>query len=368
MSSSFVVFCGCVPGLEQPLVSELELILGSLSNARSRPGGVELRLTSTQIRRAHELSHLAEFVRVTIGRRKDITSFPLLEEAFARLPWHAWLGTKARFTLKATAEKSRLIHTGAIEERFVRWLTALGHTPDSESPEHYLHIRMFRDTLAVSIDSRTQPLHQRGYRAQFVNGSLRETLAAACVSATMPADVKTVCDGFAGAGTMLLESHFWPFHETTVAVDPTSRASESIDHWPAMQSDTTRARREVTKRRVIAVDVEPKALEACAHNSASLGVSWTIEQGDFSRLSSLIQAEDGPAWMLSNLPYGKLVRPPELRKTIARLVEWLPKSGLAGASILASPETMSMPRSPGWDAPLQFSNRGLGVRLYRWRA
>ncbi len=367
MSSSFVVFCGCAPGLESTLVRELEWILGESGSWRTRPGGVELRLTPLQLRRVHDLSHLAEFVRVTIGRRKDVTSFALLEEASARMPWHAWLGVGARFTLKATAEKSRLIHTGAIEERFVRWLAAAGHTPDSEGPEHYVHIRMFRDSLAVSIDSRIHPLHQRGYRPHFVNGSLRETLAASCIAATLPADVSVVCDGFAGAGTLLLESHFWPRGETGANLDSEESAQESIDRWPSMPKDLPVFRRTVSHRPTIAVDADPRAVEACRRNAEQLGVSWTIEQGDFTRVGELVGGASGGAWMVSNLPYGKLVRPNDLRRLTERLVKWLPSSGLDGASLLASPDTIQVPDSPNWDSPLQFSNRGLGVRLYRWR-
>lgn len=283
------------------------------------------------------------------------------------MPWHAWLGGGARFTLKATAEKSKLIHTGAIEERFVRWLAALGHAPDSEGAEHYIHIRMFRDSLAVSIDSRTHPLHQRGYRPHFVNGSLRETLAASCIAATLPEDLTTVCDGFAGAGTLLLESHFWPFGQVGAPVEPAESPRESIDRWPSMPADLPVFRRTISRRRVIAVDADPKAVEACRRNSQELGVDWTIEQGDFSRLAELVAGNTGGTWMVSNLPYGKLVRPNDLRRLTARLVKWLPNSGLDGASLLAAPDTIQVPDSPNWDTPLSFSNRGLGVRLFRWR-
>ncbi|MCA9516899.1 MAG: hypothetical protein KC635_18280, partial [Myxococcales bacterium] len=109
------LFAACAPGLEPLLAAEAEAL--GLGPARVEPGGVALPGGADAVERACLGLGLALRVQV------ELTAFPVghlaeLERRAAKLPWAAWLGRVAT-TVKATCRRSRLYHSGAVEERLL---------------------------------------------------------------------------------------------------------------------------------------------------------------------------------------------------------------------------------------------------------
>lgn len=101
-----------------------------------------------------------------------------------------------------SAASCALFHTDAVSERVRRHLKS--HLPlhDVRADAPAVHVHGERDTFTVSIDaSGPAPLHRRGGKARVGTAPLKETLAAAVLSAVCEAEgLWDGVEGFAGDG------------------------------------------------------------------------------------------------------------------------------------------------------------------------
>lgn len=251
-------FIVATPGLERSLERELQ-VLGIPGRLETTPGGVFASGSNETLWRVVLQSRVAEAVRMRLGDPFHAPDVRSLDKRLQSLPWEDCLAldrtaqgapTLDPLEVKATSDKSRIYHTGLIEERVavaiekrhssvqastlqtkldkkeenslaITPLEADGSTsadpPVLRRPpapaEVRVHIR--HDECHVSIGA-SGPLHQRGYRTALGEAPLRETLAAACVLASPLLRRLTVAahmgeelvfwDPFCGSGTLLLEA------------------------------------------------------------------------------------------------------------------------------------------------------------------
>ena len=238
----FLVFVTCLPGLEPFLHKEIEYLRniweGHDSNTTTNQstqiprviaGGV--KLTIPTIAHLYTLrlflgtaSHIYIRLNGNPDRSYSATScaqipplfrargFPELERKLKDLiiaqEWNQWLSIKTsrdsknaskvpEWNLKVhvTTSKSKLIHTKAVEERIVKWIgEELGldlrndmpdTTQDNQTkPTLRILVRIERDTVQLSLDATTYPMHLRGYRVNPHKAPLREDLAFALLMAS----------------------------------------------------------------------------------------------------------------------------------------------------------------------------------------
>ena len=140
--------------------------------------------------------------------------FPELERKLKDLviaqDWKRWLGSiktksfketnaksKAQelsLQIHVTTSKSKLIHTKAVEERIRKYIgEVLGLDLDKIDPSNNTEsedtatirflVRIERDTVQISLDATSEPIHMRGYRKNPYKAPLREDLAFALLMA-----------------------------------------------------------------------------------------------------------------------------------------------------------------------------------------
>lgn len=114
------LFAACLPGLEPLLAAELTA-LGATPD--EQPGGVSFRGSRDLLMRAHLHLGTASHLLLRCATFRCL-SLKELERKVAALPWSSWLSREAVFEVEATAKKSRLYHSGAIEERVQRGIAA----------------------------------------------------------------------------------------------------------------------------------------------------------------------------------------------------------------------------------------------------
>ena len=140
-ATRFRTFLACAPGLERALGVEVQRI-GALvacadgvpstphvSKARLEQGGVEVWLSREALWAACHYARCVERVRVRLGSggaTHRATDFRTFRAIAARLPWAAFYaaGVRLHADVRATASKSKLIHSGALEERVFAALAA----------------------------------------------------------------------------------------------------------------------------------------------------------------------------------------------------------------------------------------------------
>ena len=147
------------PGFEDVMMSELRAF--GFVHVQGEVGGVSFRGDPL---RANRVLSCATRILYRVGRF-PAPSFPAFERGFKALDLSRFGG----LTPQASTRKSKLYHTGAIEERVARWCPS--------GPTTVL-IRLNKDKCTVSIDTSGERLHRRGWRLENGPAPMRETLAA----------------------------------------------------------------------------------------------------------------------------------------------------------------------------------------------
>ena len=113
MTQALPLFAACQPGVEPFLIAELEA-LGI--TADPVPGGATFEGDLEVLMRtclwlgtaSHVRIRLAQFLCRALGE---------LERKASEFPWRDWLTPRVPLDLRATSRRSRVYHTGAIQER-----------------------------------------------------------------------------------------------------------------------------------------------------------------------------------------------------------------------------------------------------------
>ncbi|MEZ6037846.1 MAG: class I SAM-dependent RNA methyltransferase [Planctomycetota bacterium] len=207
---TFEAFAACLPGLEPLLEGELRAL--ELS-PRAVPGGVEFRADVAAVMRACLWLGTASHVRIRLATFR-CRALGELERKARELPFAEWLSPRAPLHLQATARRSRVYHTGAIEQRVHDAIrAALGKAPPEakadaagERDGAHLQVRFDEDLCTLSLDATTTPLHRRGYRLDGRKAPLREDLAHALLLSAAHQPDEALLDPFCGSGTIVIEA------------------------------------------------------------------------------------------------------------------------------------------------------------------
>ena len=220
------LFASCAPGLEPWLEQEIrELDIRSVADVSSPINIVQdiggVRFEGDQWTLAHALVGLGLAARILVRIATfQVTELSNLDSYIGRLSWTGWLKRDAPRVIRASANKSRLYHSGAIEQRVMQGITRrMKDSPppvEDESIEQAasLVVRMEHDRCTISLDASGQPLHRRGYRLNPSHAPLREDLARAVVIASAWDRKRPLVDPMCGSGTLLIEAAMlaanWP--------------------------------------------------------------------------------------------------------------------------------------------------------------
>lgn len=207
-------YVSTLPGIERLCYEELARLGFSLPDTRPCKGGIEFAgrvhdcyLANLNLRTANRI-----LMRLTAFYASN---FRQLEKKLADLPWDLYLKNNSEFTLNITSRHSRLIHTGAIGERFTASLekrinarpegSEKSQVPDTGKSQQ-IFVRAENDLFTVSIDTSGELLHKRGLKIQGGKAPVRETIAAAilCLAGYQPGE--PLIDPMCGTGTFSLEA------------------------------------------------------------------------------------------------------------------------------------------------------------------
>ncbi len=370
------LFCAVSPGLEALLQQDLSAI-AEAKHVRLVLGGCEVQVDPVGVWGVVLRSRLTESARVRIGAFSART-FDELTAGMAKLPWAAWLPRCSTPEVRVSCTKSKLWHSGAVQERVQAQVHA--RLSDAKQPNSFhppaarVYVRIDHDAVRVSVDASGELLHRRGERTAVGRAPMRETLAAAVVlAAALPAGAH-VWDPFCGSGTMLLEAgrmagvgvrpreggyafELWPNH-----------APDAYAAWLAADAAVTDAA--VTDAALTEAAAAMPTLYGCDHDAkelegarlnlenAGLLAHTTLRACDFSEMAAEVPAG---ATIVSNLPYGRRADVGDVFRRFGRLLAkrkdldvWLVLGHASHADALRIPPK----------AALNLRNGGLRVGLY----
>ena len=293
------------PGLEEICGTEAAAL--GLEEVLSVAGGVAFSGGLRELYAANLHLRTATRVLVRLGEF-NATDFPELFRKALRLPWGSFLRPDTAIEIRATAHRSRLIHTGRIVETvnaaIDRALCRDARNDINAAFKQLILVRFEEDGCTISCDSSGELLHKRSYRTAAGAAPLRETLAAASLLLLGWDGSIPLCDPLCGSGTIAVEGALLATHQP-----PGRHRHFAFMHWPGYRPGLWEAltgdadRKIVTPSSVIyASDSDTCVLAVAAQNAKRAGVAEII---DFScsELQSL-PVRPGPGLVLCNPPYG----------------------------------------------------------------
>ena len=238
------------------------------------------------------------------------TTFAELERNARRVPWDRYVGRGRAAEFAVTARKSKLIHTGGIEDRLRSGLGA--RLPVSDKPRSAVAgaqlfvVRAVRDEFEISADSSGELLHLRGYRQAVGKAPIRETLAAALLLAEEWKGDTPLVDPFCGSGTIPVEAAL-----IARRIAPGIRRAFAVLHWPGADlrlwtSLVAEARSGELARApatILGSDRDKGAVAAARANAERAGVAADIEFSQCA-VSAIEPPGGGDGLVATNPPYG----------------------------------------------------------------
>lgn len=210
--SSYKLFIIVNPGLEDLAREELESKCPPVTLEVIK-GGIEVEADLAWIEKAHLLLKIPTRILMRVTEFK-VRDFPKLHQKMAKFPWNTVL-SHPKPSWEITCAKSRLNHTGRIEETLVSALEeAMVKQPLSRDwekknyPPQSFYVRIVDDNLTLSLDLTGEPLYKRGLQKIKGEAPLRESFAAAFVYELLK-DLNhevTLVDPMCGSGTLLTEA------------------------------------------------------------------------------------------------------------------------------------------------------------------
>ncbi len=341
MSQNYTILIPCAAGLEALLQSEVEALGLAQGPIEKKLGRLRLDTDQQGLHRALLELGLASSVELVLGRIKAL-SFGELVQKVQRLPWTDWLVPGQAFDVQARAKKSKLYHSGGIEERVAKGMLAVLGQPENMPDEEDIdllprvQVRFERDVAELSLDLAGRPLHQRGYRLDPGQAPLREDLARALVILSGWDKQATLLDPFCGSGTLLIEAAHLARGRAPGLGRPHALEQSALldkDLWVSLRLAAQERILDACPAALVGSDRDERALTACRANAERAGVlnDLDLHMAPLAEAPLLRQPDEAPAqgYLVSNPPFGqrlggkKLVH---LYQNLGHLFEALPKS------------------------------------------
>ncbi len=255
----------------------------------------------------------ADRVFISMGEFMAV-SFEELFQQTAALPWEEWIPSDGKFTVNGTSVKSKLFSVPDCQSIVKKAIVErLKQTYDIERfPEtgaaYTVRVTLLKDRVTLTLDTSGPGLHKRGYRVRDVAAPIKETLAAAMVQLSFWKSGRLLVDPFCGSGTIPIEAAMIGRN-----IAPGLSRAFASEEWEAIpkglwKEERTSAFEAIDYHsdiRILASDIDPKAVAAAKANAEEAGVDDCI---DFSvKPFKKLTASENHGIIIANLPYGERI-------------------------------------------------------------
>jgi putative N6-adenine-specific DNA methylase len=329
--SAFPIHIRCAPGLKA-LVAEEVRALGLPAEELGAGVGSEGELADVE-RLNLELG-CAQRVLVRVAERKA-GKLDRLEAKTGSIAWKKWIAPEQPLTIVVKSQRSRLYHSGAVDERVRRAIGERigGWRSDGEGvTEARLEVRVQGDSVTYWLDSSGEALHRRGYRLETGKAPLREDLAQALIRVSGWDRRSPLVDPMMGAGTVPIEAA-----RMARAIAPGIDRRFAFEAFPAFERAPWEALRAEARERTVATlpfpihgsDRNAGAIEITGRNAERAGVKASLTL-THAAISAAPFPESETGALVTNPPWGgRLGKGRDLRplyqtlgKVAARIPGW----------------------------------------------
>ncbi|KMQ51437.1 23S rRNA m(2)G2445 methyltransferase [Chitinispirillum alkaliphilum] len=274
----------------------------SLETEGSRDDAMRLNL---HIRTGHHV--LFEIARFRCSNADE------LYEKVNSIPWETMLSADGYFSVVSnvvnpTIRDNRYVNVRCKDAVVDRINVRKGRRPDSGPDRSRAVISVFwrEDRCRVYLDTSGESLSKRGYRKIPLTAPMQETLASGVVYASQCKDGEHFVNPMCGSGTISIEAALIK----SGRVPGLTRSNFGFYHflgfdmrsWDRMKQEARMSVRKNIDKKIIASDINEKAVDAAFRNASTAGVSNLIEfeTGDLSQTT----VPQSPGVIVVNPEYG----------------------------------------------------------------
>lgn len=377
-AGEFQAFAVSAPGVAPLVASEFRALDIPVSD--ESPAGVAFRASADMLLHANLWTRLASRIIVRLAEF-DARDFATLEKHGARVPWSHVIAPGVPVRFRVTCRKSRLYHSDAVAERLARAVLSAvpsasildrargdDDSDDDSAAEQLILVRLEHDHCVISADSSGALLHRRGWRQAIAKAPLRETLAAAMLTAAKWTPETPLADPFCGSGTIGIEA---ALRARNMA--PGLHRSFVMEQWPGvdaamviMQRAAARAQASAsTGVPIVMSDRDAGACEAAVANAERAGVLDDVEIVQCSLSDVDLSSISERGLVLTNPPYGLRVSDgADLRGLYARLGDVVREGGWGWRlGMLVPDQRFALQTGLRFSSALKTKNGGIGVSV-----
>lgn len=377
-------YVSCPPGLEPILAAEYHQLnfvrtkIKKSDEPHSRQpgdeesGGMEFEGPLEHVYLAN--LHLRSASRVTLRLDDFIAiTFAELRKKASKLDWEKYLIPGQKVRIQAVCHKSRLYHSGAVEERVLGAIndhfSASGKYVEQSkeaSEAQLILVRLVDDHCTISMDSSGELLYKRGYRQAVAKAPLRENLAAAMILASGWDKSSPLIDPFCGSGTIPIEAAL-----LARSIAPGINRTFQFMKWPVFDQKSwdlilNDAKKQIQPAtpEIFGFDRDTGAIEMAKANASRAGEKDIIQFK--SQAVSFLEPLTTPGWIITNPPYGvRIAENKDLRDLYAKFGSIL-KDKFTGWTLCLLSSEERLIANLGLGNPektIQFSNGGISVKF-----
>ena len=267
------MFASIPPGFSNIALSEAESKLEKVQNLHTTKGGLSFNGTIEDIVKTNILLGVPSRILIRLSKFRA-ENFEVLIKKISDIPFELFILKNKEIYVHATAKKSRLIHTGAIEERVKTAVRKRLEANESLISKNHMEnpvifVRASHDTITVSVDSSGDPLYKRGVKKLIANAPLRENLAFASILKSGFKKNRPFFDPMCGTGTFSIEAAM-----ISQNIPPGSFREFAFKSWPVYdesynfyQDDKTK-KNSAASSQIFASDIDYKNLVLLKKNIA----------------------------------------------------------------------------------------------------
>jgi putative N6-adenine-specific DNA methylase len=305
-----------------------------------------------------------------------------LYEQVAGIPWEDIIPADGYLTVASRVSHPSITNwtfanlkvKDAIVDRIAK---RVGRRPDSGPERRGVVINVFWEgpRCQVFLNTSGNKLSDRGYRRIPHKAPMAETLAAAVLLAAGYKGDAPLVNPMCGSGTLAIEAALISANRAPGLL----RANYGLMHtkwhdedaWQALRREANKQRRTqpraaVPHMRIVATDIDPKAINAARKNATTAGVDHLIDFAECDFAATTIP--DQPGIILLNPEYGeRLGEVRELEKTYERIGDFF-KQRCAGWTGCVFTGNMELAKKVGLHASrrIPFFNAKIECRLLKY--
>ncbi|MDD5475646.1 MAG: class I SAM-dependent RNA methyltransferase, partial [Syntrophales bacterium] len=230
------------------------------------------------------------------------------------IPWERDIDPSGYVSVTSVADtphiaNSRFLNQTCKDAVADRMVSCCGRRPDSGSERKatVLHCYWKDETFSLYFDTSGEPLSRRGYRLVSTAAPLQEALAAALIFASGWSKEEHFVNPMCGSGTFAIEAALMALEKPPGLLRDNFGFMHIMGYkamdWKKLRNSINRKVETSAAIRIIATDIDERALEAARENARAAGVEGYIE---FSLCSfERTEVPSGRCLVMMNPEYGK---------------------------------------------------------------